>query len=865
MNCYNTGRISASGKYFGGMIGYISGSVQNCFSFGDNISKSDYSGSICGSAYKIQNCYCKGATDTDIGDGTFTKTDAQFSSGEVTYLLNNGENNGTQKWYQTVNNGLPDFSGATVYKYDILNCDGSEKSPIDRHYTNTITSDIQEDHDFENTNGICSGCHMCQPARLTTNEYDVDGNDGKDTVYEISNAGQLYWFATQVNTANTSINGILKNNISLNDESFTFNPDTGLVEVSDGIHTAYLGTGIPGDKSGSNEVFDESESTAADWYKSEASKTGVTYQGDILSWQSIGKDTGISYEGYFDGNGKTISGLYQNGPGTPAAGLFGESIGVISNLVLSDCFICEKRDNTIIGGVCGINSGRINSCTFQGTVIGCGYAGGICGCNDSPLLAIGCIDCTNNGTVIGLITDSGLFGGVCGNLSSGTLKGCCNKGRVLAKVMTDVELSAASKTGGIVGQVSSGSINACYNLGIVRGSFAGGVCGKSSGVVKNSYDTGTVTGTYVGSICVTNAGEINNCGRILRSQTEPLFFISESGKAYGLFNCTEEQARSGYMTWRLNEEQAMTVSNQVDFVQGENYPVPADSSTKTFLGASLSLSDSVGIGYFIKKAGESTAPTLKIYNEDGVLRAELSAIKNTESNESYKYSFNDIAIKEVGDSYYAICEGSVLFFGAADYCYSQLENQSSSRKLKTLCADLLVFAAEAQEYFDYKTSNLVTNRSTLPVEENRTKEEPETASFLENSNVVAGYRIEFARLKLEDTVQLEINYIVPSCQTETTYNVSIERTDGTFDYLSITVPAGSTKLSGLYKNLGPLEMREKIKISLYDETKSTRLSNVTQYSIESYADFKIKENEKAKELVIAMMKYGDSACIYTGN
>ena len=42
---------------------------------------------------------------------------------------------------------------------------------------------------------------------------------------------------------------VLENDVVLNDESFVFDCDTGLVKVSDGKNTAYLGTGIKGDGS----------------------------------------------------------------------------------------------------------------------------------------------------------------------------------------------------------------------------------------------------------------------------------------------------------------------------------------------------------------------------------------------------------------------------------------------------------------------------------------------------------------------------------------------------------------------------------------------------------------------------------------
>ncbi|MGN0657733.1 MAG: hypothetical protein ACI4KR_13175, partial [Ruminiclostridium sp.] len=59
------------------------------------------------------------------------------------------------------------------------------------------------------TNGFCDGCGGYQPAT----DSDSDG------VYEIGNAGQLYWFAEQVNNDNEnfgSANAVLTDNIVVN-------------------------------------------------------------------------------------------------------------------------------------------------------------------------------------------------------------------------------------------------------------------------------------------------------------------------------------------------------------------------------------------------------------------------------------------------------------------------------------------------------------------------------------------------------------------------------------------------------------------------------------------------------------------------
>ena len=85
-------------------------------------------------------------------------------------------------------------------------------------------------HNFPDTfdsNGFknCPKCNatVYQPATETTDKYDIDDDGTKEAVYEISNAGQLYWFAGLVNGTldgvkqNTSANAILTANITVNE------------------------------------------------------------------------------------------------------------------------------------------------------------------------------------------------------------------------------------------------------------------------------------------------------------------------------------------------------------------------------------------------------------------------------------------------------------------------------------------------------------------------------------------------------------------------------------------------------------------------------------------------------------------------
>jgi hypothetical protein len=93
------------------------------------------------------------ATQDEEGS-TIAKTAKQFSSGEVCYLLNSGVIDGTQAFYQNIDNGeevdsVPVFTGGTVYK--VGPCTGIKE------YTN-IEEDIVCEHIWGND--VCSTCGL---------------------------------------------------------------------------------------------------------------------------------------------------------------------------------------------------------------------------------------------------------------------------------------------------------------------------------------------------------------------------------------------------------------------------------------------------------------------------------------------------------------------------------------------------------------------------------------------------------------------------------------------------------------------------------------------------------------------------------
>ena len=329
-------------------------------------------------------------------------------------------------------------------------------------------------------NGFCACNEVYQPAELTTDKYDMDGNGSKDEVYEIRNAGQLYWFAGLVNgtlsgvTQNTSANAVLTADIVVN--------------------------------------------------KNVLKSDGTVNEGTFKEWTPIGNSYNGSYTGIFEGQNHTISGLYFKQENTEEVGFFGYNRGKISNVGILDSYFCGFSQ---VGGVCGYNSSTITNCYNKGVVDGtadrASSFGGVCGCNLGILtncyntgivkgqLFVGGVS-GNNGKMItncyntGIVKGHEWVGGVSGE-NSGTIINCNNEGKVSG---------TEYYVGGVSGE-NKKTITNCYNTGIVSGqSYVGGVNGYNiNGTIINCNATGEVngTGSYVGGVIGMNLnkGTITNC------------------------------------------------------------------------------------------------------------------------------------------------------------------------------------------------------------------------------------------------------------------------------------------------------------------------------------------------------------------
>lgn len=231
-----------------------------------------------------------------------------------------------------------------------------------------------------------------------------------------------------------------------------------------------------------------------------------------------------TFGGVFNGNGHTVSGTSFKQKGS-YCGVFRyiQEGGRVTGLTVKGKFIPEGTKSTV-GGICGENSGTIESCSFSGTVKGENTIGGICGKNSSSGRIISC-------STYGNVTGENYTGGICGK-NNGFISGCINNAAVntvyeekkssLSEIDTDADAIIENyksyeeenpdgsalghtDTGGIAGY-SDGIIQGCTNKAAIGythiGYNVGGICGRQSGYLLGCENSGLIQGRKdVGGIC----------------------------------------------------------------------------------------------------------------------------------------------------------------------------------------------------------------------------------------------------------------------------------------------------------------------------------------------------------------------------
>ena len=583
-------------------------------------------------------------------------------------------------------------------------------------------------------NGFCTLCDAYQPANLTTDKYDINGDDSKDAVYEIGNAGQLYWFAGLVNgtlsgvTQNTSANAVLTKDIVVNED----------VLKSD----------------------------------------GTVNEGTFKEWTPIATNAS-PYTGIFEGQNHTISGLYFKQE-TSFVGLFSVNSGKIANVgILDSYFYGQPYKGWQVGGVCGSNTnqGAITNCYNTGIVRGSETVGGVCGSNYGTITncsnkgnvgeddeSVGGVCGSNYGTITncnnaGIVSGKSYVGGVCGkNSNGGTVTNCNNTGEVRG---------TSQYIGGLSGDNDSSSITNCNNTGEVKatGKFVGGLSGGNynNGTITNCYYDSTVyTGTAIGDdMGTTEKVEGKTTEQYKTGEVAYLLQPDQSDEVWGQTIGTDTYPTLGgakvYKTaiykgceGKSGEPVSYKYSNTEKNTYGEHPDLDKDGKCDDcgaiidgigakLAGYSLSLTGNIGVNFYMELSDDVvndasaymnfTLPngtTSKVYvsgtHEDGSTATTDTTVKN---GVTYYVFTCEVAAKEMTSDIKAQMignngekKGTVYTYTVkeyADYILSHMSAEESdiSKATIQLVKGMLNYGGAAQKYFGYKTDKLASDGLTL--------------------------------------------------------------------------------------------------------------------------------------------------------
>ena len=222
-------------------------------------------------------------------------------------------------------------------------------------------------------------------------------------------------------------------------------------------------------------------------------------------WLTIGRDT-APFNGVFDGDGKTISGIYLNWT-SGYTGLFGYAgaDSVIKNVRLENSYFETTKGNngTIVGHTQGnIDSVYSSAILVSGNQQTGGIVGGFSGTNKS----------VTNAWFDGSVTSSALYlGGIAGRVMEGTatIANCVNTGTVTSTVST----STLAWIGGIIGGIHKNGtptsmtcyVYNCVNTGDVIVTNAA-IVNAIGSVVGRTRQTTTFANVYTSKDAVNTGG-----------------------------------------------------------------------------------------------------------------------------------------------------------------------------------------------------------------------------------------------------------------------------------------------------------------------------------------------------------------------
>lgn len=426
-HCYNRGTVEGYSE-IGGIVGLnMEGIVGNCYNAARIVGLYENStGALIGESYigKVVNNYylfgtCSYGIGGDSNSRSSVKTLNEFKSGEVANLL--GEPFGQKIGEEN----FPVLGGDTVYA--IRNCQNNiiySNNTVIHRFEGSTCLDCGHVCEHTYTDGVCTACgyvcpHNFENGFCTLCKQYEPANLNAQGAYEISNAGQLYWFADKVNSGNTDMDAVLTADIVVNEG-----------ELSADATDARVWTPIGNDTAKYSGIFDGQGHTVSGLFFDDTEANYVGMFGYISSYSTV-KNTGV-INSYFKGN--NLVGI-----------LAGQSEGT-----LFGCYSEGVADGVwYVGGLAGGNAGFVEKCRNAGDVSGERYVGGLVGTSSGGIIH----SSYNTGTV----NSTRNAGGLVGSILNATVNNCYYLDTAYSSGIngSDVEACAQAKT---AAQFESGEV-----------------------------------------------------------------------------------------------------------------------------------------------------------------------------------------------------------------------------------------------------------------------------------------------------------------------------------------------------------------------------------------------------------------------
>ena len=376
---------------------------------------------------------------------------------------------------------------------------------------------------------------------------------------------------------------------------------------------------------------------------------------------------GKEFQGTFDGNGKTITGLNLSGS-SGYLGLFGSAgaYSIIKNFTLEGN-VADSSRNDFVGGVTGFNAGIISDTVNKATVNAPGVynVGAMAGLSTSGKWispsgketvedAKGIVErCTNYATITGYNKVGGMVGE-----NAGIIRISVNHGKI-----DGTNASSKNGVGGITGRngnnnaaYETGVIVDCYNTGEVGRSgqkWVGGIVGfqnaKSS--VTNAYNVGNIVkgAGYNNPIIGQEEGKTKNCYAL-----DTLYASSPLESEKGVPK-TESELKSEAFIAQLNGSGAAFMMDNAENPINNGYPI-LKWEQKT----------AAGVDALIEAIGEVTL------NSEGVIVAARDAYIALSDTEKAKVT--KLGVLEAAEARYAELKAAQELTDAKEAAKTELKN-----------------------------------------------------------------------------------------------------------------------------------------------------------------------------------------------